>query len=172
MTRILFLCGMPGSGKTTLGKKLAAKLGWRFSDLDREITSRTGRSPAEWLREAGEPSFRKQEAGTLRQLDRSADTVVACGGGTPCFENNLEWMQQHGTCLFIDLPLKSIVQRLEQGNGIAQRPLLEGETTPEHRIQALWQQREPFYRRIEWWIDGLQADPEKLAGEIREKMDT
>jgi shikimate kinase len=169
MGKVVFLCGMPGSGKSTLGKKLATKLNWSFCDLDEELKVQSGRSPAEWLREDGEAAFRKEEARVLRNLKSEPLMIVACGGGTPCFERNLQWMQENGTCIFIDLPLSGLVQRLSQKENVSQRPLLEGKDDLAKRLSELWNQREHYYRQINWWINGLQVDSGSLAREIGER---
>jgi len=167
MGKIVFLCGMPGSGKSTLGRKLAAKLNWAFVDLDAEITLQSGRNPAKWLRESGEDAFRKEEARVLRNLPINAPTVVACGGGSPCFWNNLDFMKNQGIPIFIDLPLASIEQRLKQGQGIHKRPLLESSENLTDKLNTLWRQREPVFREISWWVNGLNVDLDSLAEEIR-----
>jgi shikimate kinase len=167
MGNTVFLCGMPGSGKSTLGKKLAGKLGWRFTDLDEEILRKSGKSPAEWLTNSGEPAFRKEEANQLRALDLNGNLVVACGGGTPCFEENLDWMQQNGVCIFLHVPLKGLEQRLNQSKGVDDRPLLQGNA---NRLSELWEQREPYFKKISWWFDGLDADVSKLALDIQSRL--
>jgi len=153
---------MPGSGKSTLGKKLAKKLGWGFFDLDARITETTAISPARWIEQSGEPAFREIESQTLRALDLSADAVVSCGGGTPCFNDNLGWMKQNGICLFIDLPLKTIFDRLTQKDGINSRPLVSGEN-PMLQLEQLWKKRKPFFEQIDWWEDGLTVDATALT---------
>jgi shikimate kinase len=157
---------MPGSGKSSLGKKLAHRLGWNFTDLDEKITELGGRSPAQWLEQSGENAFRKEEARVLRLLNLEYDQIIACGGGTPCFEQNLEWMQENGMCIFIDMPLTSLAQRLSQSRGIDRRPLLQGNSDLELRLAELWQSREPYFRQISWWINGLNIDVGKLVQEI------
>jgi shikimate kinase len=165
MAKVLFLCGMPGSGKSTLGKKLARKLAWEFIDLDAQITQLTEKSPATWIQQAGENAFRKVEAGCLRKLDLSGNTVVSCGGGTPCFENNLDWMKANGICLFINMPVKAIFERLNQKNGLESRPLLSVEN-PLHELEFLWEKRRAFFEQIDWWEDGLKTNIPVLSKRV------
>ena len=166
MAKVLFLCGMPGSGKSTLGKKLASKLMWKFIDLDEYITKTTGQSPAAWIQKEGEVTFRKVEAEGLRKLDLSLNTLVSCGGGTPCFEHNLDWMKATGICLFINLPIKAIYSRLNQNNGLEIRPLLSGENSAQ-QLELLWEKRRVFFEQIDWWEDGLKFDLMELSQKVQ-----
>ncbi|MCC6767629.1 MAG: shikimate kinase [Bacteroidia bacterium] len=158
---------MPGSGKTTLGKKLAAKLKLPFFDLDQQITQISGRSPAQWLQESGEAAFRQEEAKVLRNFASHEKCIISCGGGTPCFENNLDWMQENGTCIFIEMPLEALAQRLSQTKGTAQRPLLHGPANElSERLKMLWKQREPYFNQITMRVNGLHPNLRQLIQEI------
>ncbi|MFM2285270.1 MAG: hypothetical protein RLZZ543_767 [Bacteroidota bacterium] len=171
MHKPLFICGMPGSGKSGLGKRLANRMLWSFVDLDQLIEQRCGKSPAVLITELGEAAFRQMEAEALRSLSSKTNTVIACGGGTPCFLGNLEWMQSQGIVLFIDMPLKSIMQRLLQSKGQAKRPLLgNGEAELAQRLEMIWQQREAYFKQIDWWINGLHIDLEALALELKQRI--
>jgi shikimate kinase len=130
-----------------------------------------GLSAAEMIREKGEDYFRQTEAETLREMDLSMDCIVACGGGTPCFKENLDWMQAHGTCVFLDMPLSAIESRIRQGSGFDMRPLLADEDRPLIlQLEEMWEKRSPFYRKIEWWKNGLDLNPETLAEEVILKL--
>jgi len=171
MASTLFICGMPGSGKSTTGRKLAAKLKWKFYDLDDCILRLYGISAAEMIREKGEPHFRKIESETLRDLDLSINCIVSCGGGTPCFNNNLEWMQDSGTCLFINMALKALEARVKQGAGLYMRPLISDQSKPVNEIlEDLWKLREPYFRKIEWWLEGLEIKMDQLVEQVNSKF--
>jgi len=165
MPSIIFLCGMPGSGKTTTGKKLANLLKWRFLDLDQYISTLTKKTPQEWITESGESAFRKVESETLQSLSFPDNAIVAVGGGTPCFYNNLEWMQQHGTCIYIDMPVKALWSRVAT-KGVETRPLLGNEEEALQKLTDLFEIRSPFYEQITWKESGLNLDVKLLAEKI------
>ncbi len=122
----IFLIGLPGAGKTTLGRALADALGWRFADLDAEIERAAGRSVGEMFEEEGEEFFRAQEAAMLRRVGLAAPLVLATGGGTPCFHDSLDWLLVHGPVVWLDVPPAIIVARLLTAGAapVGQRPLL------------------------------------------------
>ncbi|MFN5319163.1 MAG: shikimate kinase [Bacteroidia bacterium] len=143
MNSPLFICGMPGSGKSTLGKKIAAKLGGTFIDLDNLIEQHTGIHPAAWLTQHGETAFRTVETETLQNLELKPLTIISCGGGTPCFNDNLHWMLQKGKVVYLDVPIGMLVHRLQQANA-SERPLLKGALTFEG-ITSIYQNRKEWY---------------------------
>lgn len=156
MPHLLFICGLPGSGKSTLGKKLANKLNFKFIDLDRQILIDTGISPAQWISEHSNEVFRKKEAQSLRQINLDEDLVVSCGGGTPCYEANLEWMLQHGKCIYLDVPEGMVLSRIQQAEPGA-RPLID-EIDPLASLREIIETRKDCYARIPHKIE-----PHKLS---------
>jgi shikimate kinase len=108
----LFLLGMMGSGKSHWCKLLAKKLKTGGYDLDFLIESHEEKTIAEIFAEDGEEAFRKTEAKMLRLFKEKKTFVLATGGGTPCFENNMDWMNQQGITVWIDEPIDVLVQRL------------------------------------------------------------
>jgi shikimate kinase len=142
----VFICGMPGSGKSTLGKKLAARWGTLFIDLDKAIEIETGKSPSAWITQDGEVAFRAVESEVLRNLDLGTFTVVSCGGGTPCFNNNLSWMLQNGKLVYLDLPIGMLLQRLQQADA-DERPLLSAALSFEG-LTELYEKRKAWYEQI------------------------
>lgn len=119
----IFLVGFMGCGKTTIGRKLASKLGWAFIDLDAAIEENTGRSIPDYFKEQGEPAFRKKESEILKGLDYPENAVVATGGGAPCYFDNMEWMKKQGVTVYISLTPASLALRLERAEG--ERPVLQ-----------------------------------------------
>ena len=146
MPQLLFICGLPGSGKSTLGKKIANKLKFKFIDLDNQIQIDTGFSPAHWISAHSDEIFRKKESESLRKINFEEDTVVSCGGGTPCFEGNLNWMLQHGTCIYLDVPEGMVLKRLQQGEP-GTRPLID-KADPLSSLRVLIEKRKDCYARI------------------------
>lgn len=127
----IFLIGFMGSGKTTLGHALASRMpGWRFIDLDEEIERRESLSIADIFAKYGEATFRDIEADTLRALATHShpDTtlLIATGGGTPCREGAMEWMNDHGLTVLLEASADRLLHRLVQAQ--SQRPLLRGKT--------------------------------------------
>ena len=110
----LSLVGLPGSGKTTLGRQLAAHFNRPFLDLDMAIEARTGRDVREIFAEKGEAAFRDIEAAVLRAALAAGGPplVLATGGGTPCFHNNMALLNQAGITLWLDISVAELAARL------------------------------------------------------------
>lgn len=118
----IFLVGMPGSGKTTLGKQLASHLHVDFVDLDSEIETREQKSISEIFRQQGEDEFRLIEAGLLREWAGSVRAfVMATGGGAPCFYKGMEVINEHGLSIFLDCAVEELIERVKRNR---ERPLL------------------------------------------------
>src|SRR5690349_71191 len=110
----VYLIGMPGSGKSTIGKQLAAALLLPFVDLDHEIERKELKSIAEIFSEKGENYFRHTESQMLQQWAGSArDFVMATGGGAPCFFNGLEIINNSGISVFLDVPVSELLRRIQ-----------------------------------------------------------
>jgi shikimate kinase len=119
---LIFLTGYMGSGKTTLGRKLAARLNYEFIDLDHVLEERSGMSIANYFASFGETAFRLAESEVLKQTAYPENAIVSTGGGLPCFFDNMQWMNAHGQTIYIQLSAKTLAGRLEHGK--AERPLL------------------------------------------------
>lgn len=143
----IFLIGYMASGKTTLGKVLAKRLNRRFIDLDFFISQRFHTSVQEIFASRGEEGFRTLESNMLREVAELEDVVISCGGGTPCFNNNIDVLLQHGTVIFLDASLERILYRLSVSH--TQRPLVKEKSPAELRqfIAGHLSSRLPFYRR-------------------------
>jgi shikimate kinase len=161
----VFICGMPGSGKSTIGKKLASRLGAIFIDLDTFVEQQTGKSPAVWITQDGEMAFRKVESQVLRNLDLKSFAVVSCGGGTPCFNGNLDWMLQLGRVVYLDLPIGMVLQRLKQAE-VDERPLLKGFFSIEG-LTELHEKRKLWYNRIPLIFRPHEEKLEKLVERLK-----
>jgi shikimate kinase len=120
----VFLLGLPGSGKTTLGKKLASALQLPFVDLDKEIEKAEGKPIPEIFKEKRENYFRELESSVLKQwCARPDDFVMATGGGAPCFFDNMEVIKASGKSIFLDVPASEIAARISK-TAVEKRPLL------------------------------------------------
>jgi len=162
---------MPGSGKTSLGKRIAAKLGVTFRDLDKEIELRTKHTPADWIREAGEDQFRVIESEVLLELMAEIPCVISCGGGTPCFFDSLQQMLTQGVVFFIEMPAAALVSRILQGG--VDRPLTTGSKEEVlSAIQHLLEKRSPYFNQIPNRIDGLKADVHAISEVIRRDFES
>ena len=167
----VFLCGMPGSGKSTLGRKLAASLKLQFIDLDREIELYSGLSPDLIINQRGEDVFLKIEGDTLEKLCESRNVLIACGGGTPCFGNNLTLMQSSGLCVLIEVPLAAIKQRLLSNKGFEKRPLLsQDEEQLEQSLLQLLESRTNCYNKIEKVLRPMQETKPEMLEKLKNWM--
>lgn len=108
---MVYLVGFMGSGKSTLGKRLAAKLGYQFIDLDTYIEQKYMFSIAELFNKYGEAYFREIETKSLREIQGYA-CVLSTGGGTPCFADNMSWMKGQGKTIYLELSNEALYSRL------------------------------------------------------------
>ena len=143
----LFLIGYMGAGKTTLGKRLAKRLGWQFVDVDRFIENRYHKPVADLFAERGEMFFREIERKALQEVAHFEYTVISTGGGAPCFFDNLDIMNQSGITVYLKVSADELMQRLTAGK--QQRPLVMGKSPDELRgfIADSLVQREAWYMR-------------------------
>jgi shikimate kinase len=139
----LYLVGFMGTGKTTVSRIVAARLGHRWLDSDHEIERQQGRPIAEIFASEGEPAFRKMERDFIENGHPADRTVVACGGGLVVQEGMLAELQKRGVVICLHATVETILRRTA---GSRQRPLLNVED-PEKRIRDLYAVREPIYRR-------------------------
>jgi len=164
-TKPVFLVGFMGSGKTTWGRKLAGKTGRVFIDLDEAIVARTGMPIADYFLRHGEASFRELESEVLKNLPLDQPAIVSTGGGTPCFFDNMAWMNTMGTTIYFHLPPKALWDRLVQTD-IATRPALKGLSGDAllEDITAKLAERSPYYRQAQHTVDQLSLRLDELVG--------
>jgi|SRR5690606_6251652 len=159
----VFLVGFMGSGKTTWGRKLAARTHRAFVDLDDVIVQETGMPIADFFARQGEAAFRELESRTLKSLPLSEPTVVSTGGGTPCYFDNMDWMNERGVTIYFYLPPKALWDRLMQTD-IASRPALKGLSGEEllEEISIKLADRSPYYERAIYTVHQLNLQMEEL----------
>lgn len=151
----IYLTGLPGCGKSYLGRNLSKKLKLQFFDLDDAIVEFEKTSINEIFAQKGEVYFRETESRLLKQISElHASFIMATGGGTPCFHDNMDFMNASGLTIFLDVAPYNIVQRLNQ-KGLSKRPLLK-DVNPENLIKELetkLQRRLPFYTKAKIHVD-------------------
>jgi shikimate kinase len=170
MTRHLFLIGFMGSGKTHWGKILAKRLGCLFLDLDEFIETNEGRTISEIFSLSGENGFRLLERDYLRHLAALPPVVVATGGGTPCFFDNMDWMKQHGLTIYQKTPPELLFDRLK--NERVRRPLLKDLDDDGLRIFILerMESREHFYRQADVILEQTKDNTAIFEGDFTFQM--
>ena len=152
MTRII-LVGYMGAGKTTIGKALSQELGIVFYDLDWYIENRMRKTVTQIFAEKGEEGFRKIEHNMLHEIAEFEDVIVSCGGGTPCFFDNIDYMNQQGPVIYLKADPEVLYNHLVMSKN--DRPLLRGKS-PEELITFIREQlekREPFYSKAKYTLD-------------------
>ena len=164
----LFLLGLMGSGKTFWKNELAAKLKLTAYDLDQLIVAVEEASIPEIFEREGEIYFRKTEAKILKWFGEKKSFVLATGGGTPCFHQNMEWMNQQGITIWLDEPISVLTERLK--NETANRPLLKNlnEQGLQLYLERQLTERTPFYNQAKIRLSGNQINLKSLLLKIKE----
>jgi len=157
MKRIV-LIGYMGSGKTTVGKALAKEIGLPFYDLDWYIETRMRKKVSQIFAERGEEGFRQIERNMLHEVAEFEDVVISCGGGTPCFFDNMDYLNQQAQVVYLRCEPEVLRMHLLMGKG--DRPLLKGKT-PEELVGYIREQleyREQFYTKARFTLDVTLMD--------------
>lgn len=163
----IFLIGMPSSGKSTLGKRIADALHYRFVDTDKLIVREEGRSISDLFAQQGEAYFREAERRVLRTIRSGDSLVVATGGGMPCFHNNMAYINATGVSIFLDVPVETLVQRMV-AHAIDDRPLYKA-NDPDlvASLRQRYEARLPFYSQAHITITG-ETDEEEVLRRVGE----
>lgn len=158
----VILVGFMGSGKTTLGKRVANKLGIPFVDSDQEIEAHFGKSISEIFVEFGESHFREIESEYIHALDLRENFVLATGGGMPCFGDNMVRLNQLGTTFYLRRSPKELAHRLL--NAKSKRPLVEGMDEEEliHYVENTLLKREEYYQQSQIILSRSEQKPEDI----------
>ena len=165
----IILIGMSGAGKTTLGESLSISLKLPFIDTDEEVENVTKTTIVEIFKNQGELEFRNQEAFVLKQLNGFTRSVIAIGGGAPCFNDQIELLLELGIVVYLDVSLDVLINRI-RGNSDS-RPLYRGLSSDQiiEQSTALMKERIPFYSKADLIIDG-NPSAEVLVKKILEKI--
>ena len=160
---IVYLVGMPGSGKSTVGAELAGRYGVPFVDLDVEIERETGMTVTEIFADRGEPGFRALEAQALVKASTQDPSVVACGGGVVLEPANRIALRNTGICVYLDVPLEELKRRVTPATD---RPLIRAEGDLERLLEA----RGPLYREFAAHVVDASGPPGEVADAIVEEL--
>lgn len=155
---IIYLIGFMGAGKSTVGRRLAERLGWSFLDLDEEIEKREGMSIAAIFRELGEGCFRSIEARELERANSAGDSVIALGGGAFCSTRNQEIVARTGISVWLDVSIETVWKRCA---GEGSRPLFGSR----EEMAKLLEHRRPFYLKASIRVDAA-ASVDTVVDEI------
>ncbi|MBU7584848.1 MAG: shikimate kinase [Nostoc sp. TH1S01] len=162
----LYLIGMMGAGKTTVGRLLAQQLGYGFVDTDDVITKATGRSINQLFAEEGEVAFRQLESDVLAQISAHIKLAVATGGGIVLRRENWSYLR-HGLIVWLDVPVELLYTRLAEDTT---RPLLQ-DPDPQGKLRSLLEQRQPLYAQADLHIIVQENEtPEQIANRVMEAI--
>ncbi|MBP7768109.1 MAG: shikimate kinase [Prevotella sp.] len=149
----IIIVGYMGSGKTTVGKALSREMGLPFYDLDWYIESRMHKTVKQIFDEVGEEGFRRIERSMLHEVAEFENVIISCGGGTPCFFDNMDYINQQGETVYLKCTPKVLHSHLKMGKTV--RPLLLNKTSDEVDafIKEQLERREPFYKKAKHTLD-------------------
>lgn len=158
---------MPGSGKSTFGVELARAMGVPFIDLDQEIELTEKLTISKIFQNKGEDYFRKVESQHLLKISETRDSfVMSTGGGTPCYHNGMNVMKERGVVVYLDVPLKSLIQRLEKTD-LSTRPKFEKNSDVNRQLEDLCKERETTYQKAHIVIPEGDLSVEKIIEKIK-----
>jgi len=171
---IIFFIGFMASGKSSLGKKVSRKVNYSFIDLDGWIELQQSQSITQIFTAQGEKAFREYERRALLELIelyKNQQVLIAAGGGTPCFFDNIDVMCQNGTVIYLKHHSTSLSQRLQLNK--AKRPLIQNLTDQEMEnfVRKSLEQREPFYQKADIILTGTQLHIKNLISYIKQLIE-
>jgi shikimate kinase len=169
-TSVIYLIGFSTCGKSTLGKIIAEKLNYHFIDLDEAISQQQGKSIIELFDDFGEEGFRKIEQQLLFNTIFLTETVIACGGGTPCYSDNMDFLLRNGTVIYFDVDEAILLERML--NNTDERPIFKGKSKEEiaSHINTLLNARKEFYERANITIKN-NSDEESVVTDVLKPLE-
>lgn len=165
----IFLVGFMGSGKTHWGRIWAQEYAINFVDLDEVIEEATGKTIAATFEDLGEEHFREIEASALRSCAQLVDSIIACGGGTPCFFDNMHWMNEQGVTIYLKSQPQQILERVSGEE--EKRPLFKRLNSAEllSFIEQKLLERNNFYQQAKYTVDSASLSADSLASILTQK---
>ena len=168
----IFLIGYMGAGKTTLGKAFARAMGLTFVDLDWYIEERFHKTVSQIFTERGEEGFRELEKRMLHEASDFENVVISVGGGTPCFFDNMEYMNSRGYTVFLNASHEALLRRLSIPTAKAKRPIIADKTNEElsQFITEAMKLRAPFYSKASLHFDSSYLEDVTQVAESTKKL--
>ena len=162
----IYLVGYMGAGKSTTAKRLARRLGMESYDTDRLFEEKYHITASDFFKKYDEALYRRLETQILQETVNIEHGVIATGGGTPCFNDNMDWMNKNGITIFLKISPETAIHRLSQSK--VRRPLVFGKTTEELTafIQKNYAERMPFYEKAQLVFKGEDCDLDALTALI------
>jgi len=165
--RRIILVGYMGSGKTTMGKALSKETGMMFYDLDWYIENRMHTTVPQLFAERGEKAFRQIEYNMLHEVGEFEDVIISCGGGTPCFFDNIDYLNRQGDVVYLKADPETLYKHLLMAK--VERPLLKGKS-PEELIAYITEhlkERAPYYEKARYTLDvSVLDDYDKIKDSV------
>ena len=158
-----------GAGKTTAAKRLAHRLGWEHYDTDALFEEKYRISVDDFFHKYDENLFRKFESQILQSTENLENAIISTGGGTPCFNDNMAWMNAHGTTVFLKISPQSAVSRIMLSK--KKRPLAEDKTEAELLafVESHYGSRMPYYEQAQHVVKGEDLDIEALFALLQKR---
>ena len=165
MNRI-YLVGYMGAGKTTAARRLAQRLGWQVADTDAMFEEKYKISVCDFFNKYDEALYRKLESEVLKSTESLDNVVISTGGGTACYFDNMEWMNHHGTTVFLRISQAAVVDRLLHAK--RKRPLAEGKSEEELKdfVNMHYTSRMPFYEQAQITVKSEDLDLEEVMKKV------
>ena len=166
----IYIVGYMGAGKTTAARRLAQRLGWEVADTDALFEEKYKISVNDFFNKYDEPLYRKLESEVLKSTESMENVVVSTGGGTACYFDNMEWMNQHGLTVFMRISPQAAVDRVIHSRH--KRPLVEGKSEEEltEFVNKHYASRLPFYEQAKITVKSEDLDVEGMMNTIKENL--
>jgi len=162
MTKNIVLIGLMGSGKTTIGRKLAEKSGMKFVDTDELIVQKAGKSIKLIFAEEGELFFRDLESEIIEEVSRQENLVISTGGGAVLRDENTDNLKQNGVLFYLYAPAEELFERIKNDT---ERPLINT-ANPVETLKIIQERREVLYNQADFKINTCEKTPEEVVNEI------
>ena len=159
-----------GAGKSTTSRRLAQRLGWEAVDTDDLFEAKYKISVCDFFQKYDEPLYRKLESEVLKETAALENVVVATGGGTACYFDNMEWMNAHGLTVFLRISEQAVVDRLAHAK--RKRPLAVGKSEEElaEFVKNHYTERMPFYEQARITVKAEDLDVDNLMQLLKDKL--